>query len=470
MKRKFLARHAGDVSENSEDESSQSEIEKLDPFDVNDRKFGLQENENEIQTQFEATQEEVDEAKKDAEKTSEFMQATNDEIKQKVEHIKNVKKLHDSFDQEMQLLKDGKAPSMIDVEEDLESLKNFSETGEITTKMTNLIQKSSEQKLKVMKLQLENERKQSEKFSNLVKENMKQIIEVDDILKQQLGNEVTEMIENNVKRKLKVLELQLENETKHSQELNKIVEKDMYKVSKFDKEIREEKEKLANEVKEKTERLVKAERLSAIGELAARVAHDLRNPLSVIKAAIELITVKSGASSPIQKQIGMIERSIGRMSHQIEDVLDFVKPVPLQLETHSLLDTINAAIEKSNIPETVSLELPKGDIEFPYDSDKMDVVFDNIFTNASQAIEGNGEIKVEFVDSKNLAEIKIQDSGPGIPEEILEKVFEPLVTTKQRGTGLGLASCKSIVEQHKGTISTKNNPTTFVIKIPKNLQ
>ena len=82
----------------------------------------------------------------------------------------------------------------------------------------------------------------------------------------------------------------------------------------------------------------------------------------------------------------------------------------------------------------------------------------------------SGEITVKYSESKNLVDIEIQDSGPGIPDEIISTIFDPLVTTKQRGTGLGLASCKSIVEQHKGTISVKNNPTTFHIKIPKNLE
>lgn len=454
MKRKYLARQRDDLTENSE----------------NERKFGLQDNENEIQTQFEMAQEEVDEAKKDAQETSEFLEATTEDIQNRVEKVKQSKKLHDNFDQEMELLKNGRMPSTIDVDEDLDSLKNNSETGQISSKITNLIQQSSDQKLKVMKLQLENERKASEKLNTLVKENMKQLIEVDDIIKQKLGKEVTDLIENNVKRKLRVLELQLDNETKQSKELNSIVEQDMIKVSKFDKEIRSKKNELEKEVKDKTERLLKAERLSAIGELAARVAHDLRNPLSVIKAAIELIKVKGGEEYPHQKQVGMIERSIGRMSHQIEDVLDFVKPVPLQVETHSLVETIIDALEKANIPETISVEIPESDIDFKFDKDKMDVVFDNIITNSCQALDNSGEIDIKFIDSKTLVTIIIGDSGPGIPEEILSKVFDPLVTTKQRGTGLGLASCKSIVEQHRGTISASNNPTSFIIKIPKNLE
>ena len=468
MKRKYLSRQIDDP-DNSEPNNSEREIDNLDPFEVKDRKFDLQENENQIRSQFEETQEEVDEAKKHLQDTTEFMQATNDDLKAKIEHVKNVKQQNENFHKEMQLLKDERNPSVIDVD-DIEDLKNNSETGQISTKITNLIQKSSEQKLKVMKLQLENEKKQSEKLNNFVKTNMKKIIEVDDSLKQKLGNEVTQMIEENIQRKLKVLELQLTNETKQSQELNDIVKKDMIKISMVDKDIRQEKEKLQKEVKDKTERLVKAERLSAIGELAARIAHDLRNPLSVIKAAIELIKVKSGPTEPLAKQVGMIERSVSRMSHQIEDVLDFIKPVPLQLAQNSLLETINNSLEKANISSSILLQVPEYDIEFPFDKDKLDVVFDNVITNAAQAIEENGEIKIAFKDSKNYVEIQIQDSGPGIPDEIISKVFDPLVTTKQRGTGLGLASCRSIVEQHKGTISVRNNPTTFTIKIPKNLQ
>ena len=257
MKRKYLARQVDDSKEDSENNDS-TEMENLDPFDVDKRRFDLQDNENEIRTQFEEVQDEAGETKKDLKNTTEFMQATNSELKEKVEHVKNVKKLQDNFDKEMDLLTNGEKASVIDIEEDLESLKNNSETGQISTKITNMIQKSSDQKIKVMKLQLDNERKQSEKLNNFVKSNMQQIIEVDDRLKQKLGSEVTEMIENNVKRKLKVLELQLENEIKQSRELNEIVEKDMFKVSKFDKKIRAEKKKLEIEVQDKTEKLVKA--------------------------------------------------------------------------------------------------------------------------------------------------------------------------------------------------------------------
>lgn len=96
-------------------------------------------------------------------------------------------------------------------------------------------------------------------------------------------------------------------------------------------------------------------------------------------------------------------------------------------------------------------------------------VFINLIVNAIQAMPQGGEIKMTISESIDTVIIDFIDSGTGIPEKDLDKVFEPLFTTKQKGTGLGLASCKNIVEQHEGTISVLNNPTTFRIILPKNL-
>ena len=96
------------------------------------------------------------------------------------------------------------------------------------------------------------------------------------------------------------------------------------------------------------------------------------------------------------------------------------------------------------------------------------MVLSNLIKNASQAIEGNGEISIRIIDKKDDVLIEIEDSGLGIPESVLPKIFEPLFTTKQSGTGLGLASCKSIVERHHGVLTVRNNPTVFTIHLPKN--
>ena len=99
----------------------------------------------------------------------------------------------------------------------------------------------------------------------------------------------------------------------------------------------------------------------------------------------------------------------------------------------------------------------------------MEIVFVNLLLNAVDAVHREGKIAIRLKSIDNFIEIKVEDSGPGIDSESISQVFEPLFTLKQKGTGLGLASCKNIIEQHDGTIKVSNNPTTFTIMIPSNL-
>ncbi len=226
---------------------------------------------------------------------------------------------------------------------------------------------------------------------------------------------------------------------------------------------------MASKLKEQQVTIVKTERLSAIGELAARLAHDLRNPLSVIKNSLLLIRHKYGSSPDSMKDFDRIDRSVFRMSHQIENVMDFVTTHELQLETKSLNEIIKNAVEKSNIPDSIKIVLPTKDIILDCDPSKLEIVFDNILVNAKQAMDNSGTIDIQTSQDKNLVKIEIQDSGSGIPKEILPNIFEPLFTTKQEGTGLGLPSCRNIIEQHSGRISVKTElgqGTIFIITLP----
>jgi signal transduction histidine kinase len=221
----------------------------------------------------------------------------------------------------------------------------------------------------------------------------------------------------------------------------------------------------------KNAKAIRSERLTIVGELTARLAHDLRNPLTVIKGIVEIAKIKSNdpqkGFSP--SQLLMMERAISSMSRQIDDVLEFVKVPTLHTSCNSLLETIGLSIIK--IPNTSELiiDIPANDVEFVYDTEKL-VVFDNLLRNAAEAIENKGTITIRVDELENEVIIEIEDSGPGVPDELLDKIFEPLFTTKQRGTGLGLASCKSIIEQHGGIISVKNRPSVFTIKLPKVLE
>ena len=238
-------------------------------------------------------------------------------------------------------------------------------------------------------------------------------------------------------------------------------------------ELVEQRNNLENLVEEKTEALLKTERLSAIGELSGRLAHDLRNPLSVMKMSVDLIKQNpkdTKISEPnVTKRLDLIEKSIDRISHQVDDVLGYVRNSPLSLSSTSLRQLIKNSIEKINIPSDVNVTVSKKDVLVDCDSVKLDAVFINLIVNSIQAMPEGGNLEIKIFDRDNMAIIEFIDTGKGIPDNIISKVFEPLFTTKQKGTGLGLASCKNIVEQHQGKITVKNNPTTFTIILPKSI-
>lgn len=236
-------------------------------------------------------------------------------------------------------------------------------------------------------------------------------------------------------------------------------------------ELEEQRNNLEYLIEEKTQALLKAERLSTIGELSGRLAHDLRNPLSVMKMSIDLIKQHPAdakiSDGIITKRLDLIEKSIDRISHQVDDVLGFVRNSPLKLSTTSLRTIILGSIEKVNVPHDVTITVSDSDAVISCDSIKIDAVFINLIVNAIQAIPQGGTIEIQIKSNNDNVIIDFIDSGTGIPKEFMDKIFEPLFTTKQKGTGLGLASCKNIIEQHNGKISVKNNPTTFTITLPK---
>ncbi len=217
----------------------------------------------------------------------------------------------------------------------------------------------------------------------------------------------------------------------------------------------------------------KIKRLSAIGELSARIAHDLRNPLSILLNTIAIIKIKNPEFEKNNKErFERIDRAIKRMSHQIDEVMDYVTPKPLDPTNSSLLEIIKTAL--SNVPTTgIEIQIPENDMSMSCDYEKLEIVLTNLILNAIQAMKDSGKIFIRLHEVKeglnNFAVIEVEDTGPGIPDDVLPKVFDPLFTTKERGTGLGLVSCKSIIENHGGTISIKTHVghgTTFIMRIP----
>ena len=217
---------------------------------------------------------------------------------------------------------------------------------------------------------------------------------------------------------------------------------------------------------------VKNERLTAIGELSASMAHDMKNPLAVIKTGIDVLEKKfKGNDENIDKLFSNIDIGINRISHQIKDVLEYVRITPANITSVKLDKMVDTALNTIQIPPTVIIKNPHSNIELNCDQQKMEIVLINLILNAIQAIGDNsGEIIISSKEDNSHYEVNIENSGPPIPEELLDRIFDPLFTTKFQGTGLGLATCKNIIEQHGGSILVKNNPTTFTIKFPKNVK
>lgn len=271
----------------------------------------------------------------------------------------------------------------------------------------------------------------------------------------------------------------LESEKQRLAEQNNLQRKTIIalerKLAKFS-EIKEQRDWLLDEMTKKISdlsrfqsELFKTERFSAIGEMAARIAHDMRNPLAIIKNSVELVKLKHSERIPsdLFYLLASIENASSRMAFQLDEVLNFVRRSPLICDEYSLSDIMNSAINKIVIPDQITIHRPTNDVKLYCDREKIEAVFTNLIMNAIQAVENCGDVIIRFSEASETITFEIQDSGHGIPEQLREKIFEPLFTTKSRGTGLGLPAVRTIVQQHEGKITITNNPTIFSVTLPK---
>ena len=269
-----------------------------------------------------------------------------------------------------------------------------------------------------------------------------------------------------LERKNRELEIQKSENTKLEQDLRKNLEKVVLK----EKELELQRDQLERQIGEKTDELMKSQKLAIIGELASRMAHDLRNPLSTIKNVVELMESKQKLR--IEEKIiyyGKLHRAIDRISHQVDDVLEYGRSTQLNLQSANITNIIKQIITDSNFAKEIKFNIDNTDVRLNVDVRKIEAVITNLLVNATQAINNKGTINVRILDNGSHAIFAVEDSGPGIDTQNISKIFDPLFTTKQTGTGLGLSICKRIIEQHGGNISVKNNPTTFIVRLPKNL-
>jgi len=286
--------------------------------------------------------------------------------------------------------------------------------------------------------------------------------------------EFLQEISNSLNEKNQYLErlnLELQTQKAHYNQLSKKLKKDFGNVVMREKNLEIQRNKLSLVVEEKTRDLIRTEKMASVGQLSSRLVHDLRNPLSVIKSTVELLKINNkNIDETTRKKFERIESAMKKISYQIEDVLDFVRQSELHLKRQSIEEIVKSTITGIDLPKEVKIKLNSQKIIVNCDSRKIEAVFTNIITNASQAMDGKGEIKIKVVEDNEDALIKIEDSGPGMTKSVMQKIFDPLFTTKNIGTGLGLSICKNIVEQHGGNIEVSSPPTVFSVRLPKNLR
>jgi signal transduction histidine kinase len=235
---------------------------------------------------------------------------------------------------------------------------------------------------------------------------------------------------------------------------------------------------LANkELRETQEQLIRSEKLAAIGQLSSGVGHELRNPLGAIKNAIFYIQRRVAKTDlptvepRVVEFLGIIDEEVDAANKVITDLLGFSRVAQLTVSPVNIVGEIEDALRHTPQPENIDLvkdinnDLPMVMV----DADQIRQVFINIILNAQQAMPDGGYLNIQTRSKDGVVEVDFTDTGCGIPESDINKIFDPLFTTKAKGIGLGLSVCKSILERHGGGIRVESKVgkgTTFTVSLP----
>ncbi|HUY64676.1 MAG TPA: ATP-binding protein [Acidimicrobiales bacterium] len=209
------------------------------------------------------------------------------------------------------------------------------------------------------------------------------------------------------------------------------------------------------ELREAQSALVRGERLTALGEMASIVGHELRNPLAAVTNALYLLRRVLGepADPSYEKHLAMAERETGKAAALAEDLTAFVRPRAPQKDRADLEDIVHEVVEAAPPPAAVQLSVDGTSVPVSVDRRQIAEVLTNLMINAYQAVGDGGTVQVKVQSSGSWAMVAVEDSGAGLPSELAERVFEPFFTTKHDGTGLGLAIVQRLVEGHGGEVS-----------------
>jgi two-component system sensor histidine kinase PilS (NtrC family) len=218
----------------------------------------------------------------------------------------------------------------------------------------------------------------------------------------------------------------------------------------------------------------RTERMATVGQLAAGVAHEIRNPMAAISGSIELLKQSAQTSDDDRALMTIVHREVQRLNVLIGDLLDYANPRPKQTVDFDLAslvqETVQVARGDQNFADIEVTAETDDSLQIHADPAKLRQVVWNLVRNAADAAGSGGKhVRVEARRAGEVAMISVADDGPGIPEHLLGRIFDPFVTTKQKGTGLGLATCHTIIAEHGGRIDVETAPgkgTKMVVTLP----
>ncbi|MEQ8172840.1 MAG: PAS domain S-box protein [Candidatus Eremiobacterota bacterium] len=238
-------------------------------------------------------------------------------------------------------------------------------------------------------------------------------------------------------------------------------------------------EKLEDMVKERTkeleetrEKLIRQEKLAILGKMAGSVGHELRNPLGVISNAVYFLKlVLSSSENTVKDYLNIISEEVKKSDKIISDLLDFARIKSIDKVNISLPELFSDILETYTITDNIKvINRISGELPYIYaDRNHVVQIFGNLIINACQAMPDGGELFIEAEAVKNSISISIGDTGCGISEDNITKIFEPLFTTKPRGIGLGLCICKNLLSANGGNIEVKSaeyKGTVFTVTLP----
>ena len=228
------------------------------------------------------------------------------------------------------------------------------------------------------------------------------------------------------------------------------------------------------ELEQAQSQLIRTEKLASLGQLAAGVAHEINNPLGTITIYSHILLKGMDKDDPRREDVELIVNESNRAKEIVQGLLSFARETKLRpgpVNVNDLLEDVLGLVANQSLFHNIKIrkslfqDLPT----IVADETQLKQVFLNIILNAAQAMEGNGKLSITTGPERQQIKVKIRDTGPGIPPEVVKNIFSPFFTTKEKGTGLGLAISYGIIERHKGKIDVETalgKGSTFIVSLP----